>query len=487
MERGRKLQHFLLFPSKSNDHALACEQSPANSLAGQGKAAAHSQLPRALWGEGKDSPTQSHAPLTKKIEEKLMLSRASRALLCHEPLLAERDVCSEDDVWIKGLLALENLNMPADAPRGYAWASKEALEKHPLQELPKQKWKNSDCPLKRLSFLPALAEQLFTESATGMRKSPWEKRGWRNAASSWIFDKLKDAELTATSLPGRVSGPSESIVMSVEEVSGRKVLFKAQKSWKSWRMWPSEALIASYLSELLPSSLIPSALSIDAQREWMLTAQFGEDLDEQDNEPCAICYAPMLGAMSIFQKERSKRISELCCASCRCKGMNFIRATFFRAINDPEICDLIGSEAMTALVAGKQRIERIFRSIKELDMPDALCHGDLWWPSIALPREESEFFTFFDWESASASHPFADARRALARSRLDNAKLVTAKETCLARWKGYAGMGALRKAWAFMPIADRMLRIAELRFAKRSRRNSSLKASVEHLLKKLSS
>lgn len=487
MEQGRRLQYFLLFPNKSNDRVLVHEQGLTTSLAGPNKAVTHSQLPCVFWDEDEDSPTQGHTPLTKKIEEKLMLSRTEYFLLYHEPLLAEHDVVSEDDIWIKGLLVFDNLNMSADAPRGYAWASREALEKHPLQELPKQGWKESDRPLKRLNFLPALVEQFFTESSAGMREAAWEKRGWYNAASSWIFDKLKDTEFTATSLPGRVSGCSESIVMSVETVSGRKVFFKAQKSWESWRMYPSEALITSYLSELFPRSFIPRALSIDIQREWMLTAQFGKDLDEQDNEPCAIYYTPIMGAISMFQKECSKRIEELYSASCRYKGVTFIRTTFFRAIHDPEICDIIGSHKVTALDAEKQRIQQIFQSIEELNMPDTLCHGDLWWPNIALPPAGNEFFTFFDWETASVSHPFVDAYRVLQGSRLDNSKLVTAKENYLACWKGYATMDALRKAWTVMPLINSMLKIAELYFAKHSRRSNNLKTYVKCLLRDLKS
>ena len=301
--------YFLFFSNKANDQVLVQE----DSLLHEDQTSFCLQF--LLWNKDDEDPMSDNATLVKRVEEALGYSSPQYHLLYHDPLVVEWRQHSGED-WNVRVLFFDNLNLPPNCPRGSVWISKEEVLSSPLLELPKHKWMVDDGELTRVRSLPQSVKCFFTTSSVGLRALLWENQGWHAQASSWVSKRLEGTKVALAGPLTRLRGRAESIVMSAPTKAGRKVFFKALAETTKWRLQPSEAQITSILSKELPKSLAPNVLAISLEREWMITKQFGPDLDEE----CYISdYQTIFGALARFQRVSVDRAKDLHSAGCKCQ------------------------------------------------------------------------------------------------------------------------------------------------------------------------
>lgn len=228
-----------------------------------------------------------------------------------------------------------------------------------------------------------------------IRRAPWERPGWHSSAADWFVEVLVENGLHVTKAPVQVKGAwSQSCVLRAE-ADGRRWFLKAvgQKP-------PAETAVLPLLAQRFPDR-VPTIVSVDAERRWMVLEDFGPTMAEDDWAGMAHA----LGEFARMQMAAAGDVDAFAAAGCpddRAAKLPHSLAALGRRY--PSLsADLLGP----LVDATTGELERLAHAAP---IPDSFVHQDLRGGNIAVGARGP---VVYDWSDTVLAHPFFSAVRFL--------------------------------------------------------------------------
>ncbi|MEA2520837.1 MAG: hypothetical protein QOI81_483 [Actinomycetota bacterium] len=234
------------------------------------------------------------------------------------------------------------------------------------------------------------ADRWFTEAREGRPAAlqPWEYPGWYADARGWI----------ETTLPGvtsveQFSTWSVSSILRTQTGAGR-YYFKAAPTH-----FRQEAAVTKMLAERFPDT-IPAPVAIDAERGWLLTGDFGDELASGKGAAVA---DGAVDALVALQRRSAVDVDALLEAGCADRRVAALATQIEELAGDGAAW--LSSEVLVQLRSALPRFVDLCEEAMASPVPDTLVHGDFHCENVALRGER---YLIFDWTDACVAHPFFD-------------------------------------------------------------------------------
>lgn len=322
----------------------------------------------------------------------------------------------------RAVYALENHSPTWQPPDGAAW-----MGRSDLADLPFMYPEHRD-----------LADTVLAEMEDGRvpeLREPWARPGWFEQASTWTASELARLGYTLTAPVEQVKSWGISATLRAHTTAGM-VYFKVASSRP---LFVHEPRLMRRLAELYPGH-IPTPLSIDEARRWMLLADFGPVVGW--DAPVEV-QEEMLRVYGVLQRDTVSRIDDLRAVGCLDRGLDRLAAqvdplladtdTLARQLDAPEI------ERLRDLAP---RLKAMCAELASYAVPHALVHGDLHLGNVARPADS---YLFFDWTDACITHPFFDTI-SIFQSETPGVE-ARLRDVYLSLWTDYEPMDRLHAAW----------------------------------------
>lgn len=265
-------------------------------------------------------------------------------------------------------------------------------------------------------------------------RAPNARSGWRQAAESWIATQ-------ATALGYPLTGPITQIknwflscILCAPTTQG-KVYFKASNSSP---LMVNEAQITHALARLFPEHL-PPPLAIEPAQDWMLLADFGEEIGWQ--APVETREA-VLQAFGRLQIATASRIDELLAIGCIDRRLPVLAAQIDSLFTDPAMLAYVDTEQQAQLRAAAPALKALCARLDQYHVPATLVHGDMHMSNVAVRQGG---YLFFDWSDACITCPFLDMISILHEP--DPQLQNRLRDSYLALWTAYEPMARLLEMW----------------------------------------
>ncbi|MEO8477784.1 MAG: aminoglycoside phosphotransferase family protein [Actinomycetota bacterium] len=236
----------------------------------------------------------------------------------------------------------------------------------------------------------AVTHQWFTEEREGRPRAlpPWGYPGWYAGACGWI----------ETTLPGVVgveqwSTWSVSSILRAQTAAGRYYFKAAPTGFRH------EATVTSMLAERFPGA-IPAPVAIDAERGWLLTEDFGDELAAGRG---ASVGDGAVDALVALQRRSVASVDALLEGGCADRRPAVLQTQIADLVEDGSTW--LSSEMHGRLRAASPRIAALCEEVANQRIPNTLVHGDFHGWNVALSGGR---YLIFDWTDACIAHPFFD-------------------------------------------------------------------------------
>lgn len=276
----------------------------------------------------------------------------------------------------------------------------------------------------------------------------WTRQEWLEQAKAWIHIELGRLGLIANGVIEQTHVRPWSTVMRVPTRTGN-VFFKADG-----QLLAKEVPVTLALSLARPDC-IPTVLSADVRRGWMLLEDGGERLrDILKLRRDLSHWEKILPVYSQLQVEMSSRRDEFLVLGAMDRRLQTLPALFEEMLQDHEAL-LVGSpsglsrEHHGRLIALAPRVRKMCQHLASLGIRDSIQHDDFHDANILVRGAR---YLFFDWGDCCVTHPFASmlvAKRVMIdRLKLDpnDPILGTLENIYLDPWTGYGSRVALKEA-----------------------------------------
>lgn len=249
--------------------------------------------------------------------------------------------------------------------------------------------------LKELRFI---AEEIQPQN----RKS-WQRPGWFQMATSWMVHQLLtkcDAALTENIIQMRSS--HLGVILKAETTKGRFFLKCTSDSG-------NDAAYTETLARLSPS-YVNSPISVDIERQLLLTADYGEILDPCDFAEEKRCF--LTSCYAQFQMDAMASVDELIFAGFPdmrvCKLIEHVDMLVSSAVfHSLQKVDETGHDEVQMFRSTKQEIKAELKKLEQaLSLRPTVTHNDLWCSNIYWNHDKGNYM-FFDFVDSYISHPFA--------------------------------------------------------------------------------
>ncbi|MBV7338058.1 aminoglycoside phosphotransferase family protein [Chloroflexi bacterium TSY] len=304
--------------------------------------------------------------------------------------------------------------------------------------------------LEALSITPAHHEPIIhaylTEQQTDTAPLPrpaWTRQGWRAEATAWIqatVAQLGKGEVVAVDL---VRSWEISIVLRVATKSGEIFYFK---SGITLPIFVNEPKIVHALHQRFPR-WIPRVLALDEERQWMLTAEWGQEIGDEVElrvrQQVIGCYAQLQVAVA-------GQVDELLAMGCKDRRLETLPAQVEALLADQEMLSQLAVDEVERVRALLPQIQARCQQAATYAVSPSLVHGDLHVWNIALHADGQPLF--FDWSDACVSHPFIDLFEHI---RQDHQEMQqTLQDEYFNQWTHYESLERLRELWSIIrPLA----------------------------------
>lgn len=287
-------------------------------------------------------------------------------------------------------------------------------------------------PAQRLAVATRLHEP--TQGVIPPLRAPNARSGWRQAAESWI-------ESQATALGYPLIGPIIQIknwflscILCAPTTQG-KIYFKASNGSP---LMVNEAQITHALARLFPAHL-PPPLTIEPAQDWMLLADFGEEIGWQ--APVETREA-VLQAFGRLQIATAPRLAELLAIGCIDRRLPVLAAQIDPLLTDPTMLAYVDAEQQAQLRAASLILKALCTRLDQYNVPATLVHGDMHMSNVAARKDG---YLFFDWSDACITHPFLDMISILHEP--DTQLQSRLRDGYLALWTAYEPPDRLLDMW----------------------------------------
>lgn len=277
-----------------------------------------------------------------------------------------------------------------------------------------------------------------TESGeTPALRTPWARPGWRAQADEWIQAQLQQ-------LGYQVNGPLEEVrnwILSyvLRAPTGQGLIYFKTSGGSS--LFVNEAVATAALAQRF-SGQIPTPLCVDADRNWMLLADFGAEVGWK--APLEV-RSEALAAFARLQIASVQQFDTLKAIGCSDRRLDKLAAQVDPLLNDPAMLAYVNAAEGARLRAVAPQLKALCHQLASYNVPYTLVHGDIHMGNIAHPNST---FLFFDWTDACIAHPFLDMIDILLTK--DSAAQTQLRDRYLAEWTAYEPMERLLAMWSLV-------------------------------------
>lgn len=265
-------------------------------------------------------------------------------------------------------------------------------------------------------------------------RPPWWRRGWYDEVEAWIDARLEASGRARRGPIRQVKVWSISTVLVAETDRGR-VYFKATAPAIPQ---VAEGEVVAALAARLPD-LVEAPLAFDSERGWILIANQGEALGENQDAR----FASVLAAFAAAQAELVGEAEPLLAAGLRDARLPSLLEAVSSLAASPVARDLCGDALWNAFLERRETLEAKLRELHDLGPGPTLLHGDLWAGNVI---GDGRSLRLIDWTDAGVGHPFLDFAAVHALPR--NAEADALRRACWAPWAERRSTGDLEAAWS---------------------------------------
>ena len=288
------------------------------------------------------------------------------------------------------------------------------------------------------------------DGRTGAAIQPWADRGWLADAQDWLRSSMERIGRPLTGPVRQVRVWELSCVLRAATAGG-DVYLKANLDAP---LFANEGLVMRCLAELFPDH-VPAPLAVDADRGWMVLADFGQEMGWET--PLEVV-EQVTRTFARMQVQAAPQVERLLGAGCLDRRLGRLAAEAQAWLPALEATGrLLGIDAATwlsedettALGAAVPRLTAACAELAAYRVPPSIVHGDLHLGNVATgPRG----YLFFDWTDACIAHPFLDLptiRRgtAFAEDEGEPELRDRLRAAYLPAWAAFEPPDRLRRAW----------------------------------------
>ena len=229
---------------------------------------------------------------------------------------------------------------------------------------------------------------------------PWERRGWFPQAVHWIERELPRLGRGSVTHVQQRRATGNSAILRTRTHQGA-FYFKAVADvpWLA-----NEPVIATALSSRYPH-LVPEPVAVDADRRWMLTAEFGNPLEDFNRDRDLILRAA--SEFGRMQLDAARSASELLPTDPF--GFDLARLPGQLERLFTERADSLDASELEALHEQMPRWREYIDRLEESAVPQTILHGDFT-PANMARREDRPII--FDWDHRLCELPVLRCDRA---------------------------------------------------------------------------
>jgi aminoglycoside phosphotransferase (APT) family kinase protein len=279
---------------------------------------------------------------------------------------------------------------------------------------------------------------------------PWAARGWFEQAAAWLADAMERVGRPLTGPVRQVRVWELSCLLRAPTTAGDVWL----KATIASPLFVNEGVVMAALAGLLGDQ-VPAPLAVDAERGWMVLADFGGELGRE--APTEVIVEVARG-FARLQVRAVPHVEELLRAGCHDRRLERLaaRAEAWLPVVEADgrlpamdAATWLSPEEAAALGAAVPRLRAACEELAAHAVPPSLVHGDLHLDNVAAgPRG----YRFFDWTDACVAHPFLDLATiqrgtSFAGEEAEAELRAAVRDAYLAEWAGFEPPERLARAW----------------------------------------
>ena len=270
--------------------------------------------------------------------------------------------------------------------------------------------------------------------ALGPGRPPWFARGWFGGAERWLRAAAKEAGYEPTGPVEQFRTWSISSVLRVPTTRGM-VYFKASADMP---LFVNEALVTRALSSMFPE-FVPAPLAIDARRDWLALADFGEEVGWDAPLDVKIVIFRRFAQLQMASVEHVDRLLE---AGCIDRRLDWLAREQKEWFTGPLARGLLSANEFSQLQSCSAWLPTLCADLASFGIPDALLHGDV---HLGNAARNERGYVFFDWTDAAIGHPFLDMISIVLEDDVSAAQ--AARAAYLGEWAAICGRESVQTAW----------------------------------------
>lgn len=250
----------------------------------------------------------------------------------------------------------------------------------------------------------AILDRILHELEPGVappERPAWSRPGWYARAHSWIAARLGEIGYALTGPIAQVKVWSLSVVLRAPTASGDFYFKQAARL----PLFADEPRLLQALTSRYPA-FIPTPLAIDLDRGWLLLADLGMAVrEDQSVRYNAELYERTMREWGTLQRDAAYDPERLLGGGCLDRRLPVLKADIRPLMSAPDAFPGLSPAEIDALKALESRLIDLCDELDACGVPASLIHGDLHWGNIA---HRDGRVTIFDWTDGCLAHPFFD-------------------------------------------------------------------------------
>lgn len=287
-------------------------------------------------------------------------------------------------------------------------------------------------PTHQLAVAARLRE--LAQGTIPARRAPNARPGWRQEAEGWIHTQLTEHGYTVTGPITQIKNWFLSSILCAPTNRG-KVYFKMTNGSP---LMVNEAQVTQALAQLFPA-VMPEPLAIEPTQDWMLLADFGQEIGWE--APVEVREA-VLEAFGRLQMTTASRLDELFALGCIDRRLPKLADQIDSLLTDPAMLAYVDAQQQAQLQGAAPLLKALCARLDHYHVPATLMHGDMHMSNVAA---RGDGYLFFDWSDACITHPFLDMIGILHEP--DPLLQNRLRDRYLAVWTAYEPMARLLEMW----------------------------------------